>query len=76
MDHFSRKFEDITSEENYFLVVVHTLKAIVHPVIKSKLHQTFTHDELNQILMRIYYAGRNVYLSDKRLGQIFSPESE
>ncbi|CAC5403770.1 unnamed protein product [Mytilus coruscus] len=55
----ARKFEDITPEENNFLVVFHTLKKIVHPVITNQLNKHCPEKKLLQILKEIYYGRHN-----------------
>lgn len=84
-----RKLEDLTPEENNFLVVFYTLKKIVHPVITNQLNNKCSGGKLLQILNEIYhgrhYEGtiegtqrrrQKLYLSNEKRSQIFSPTSE
>ncbi|CAC5408762.1 unnamed protein product [Mytilus coruscus] len=50
----TKKFMDLTSEENHFLVAVHALSNIVYPVIKNEFHRLCPDQELEKIRMDMY----------------------
>ncbi|CAC5402600.1 unnamed protein product [Mytilus coruscus] len=50
----TRKFTDITTEENNFLVVVHGLSTIVYPVIKIQFDKPCPEEVFKKIRTKIY----------------------
>lgn len=86
-----RKFKDITSDENNFLVVVHALQTIVRHVIKSLFNTKFKDDEFSNICKDIYYGKMyydvksevsnrcrkvKMHFSDRQRRELFSQKRE